>query len=150
MTDWMHRVAVQFGLDRQIFGNSAYIWIFGLILFVLLFAAFYAGAKLVRRRAQSLEANNGHADWPKLLRGLAEGTRIWFLLLVAAYLSSQAFDFPTRGEAALRTLAKLALLIQAAIWGSVALGFFTRRWIERSHQDRPRQRDARFGPHVHR
>jgi small-conductance mechanosensitive channel len=129
MAAWMRRVAEQFGLDRQVFGNPAYIWIFGLALFALLFVGFYFATALVRRRSQRLHDANGHSDWPKLLKGLADGTRTWFLLLLAAYLASQAFDFPTRGEANLRTLTKIAFLVQSAIWGSEALGFFTRRWM---------------------
>jgi small-conductance mechanosensitive channel len=129
MTAWMQRVAVQFGLDRQVFGNPAYIWIFGLTLFVLTFLVLYGLLLAVRRHTQRLQDRNGHSEWPLLLKGLAEGTRSWFLFFFSAYLASQSFDFPTRGEANLRTLAKIAFLIQTAIWGSVAMGFFSRRWM---------------------
>ena len=125
---WLERAAERVGLDRTFFGNPAYIWLLGLAFFVLLFVVFYALSVVVERRARR-RGETAQGDWPQLIEKLARATKAWFLLLLAAHLAAQSFDFPVRGAANLRMLTKIAFVIQSALWMNVALRFFTTRWM---------------------
>lgn len=124
----LERAAERIGLDRQFFGNPAYIWLLALGFFVLLFVAFYALSVVVERRARR-RGETAQGDWPQLIEKLAQATKAWFLLLLAAHLAAQSFDFPVRGTANLRMLTKIAFVIQSALWMNVALRYFTTRWM---------------------
>lgn len=125
---WIERAAERVGLDRQLFGNPAYVWLLGFVLFVVLFTALHASTVVVERRARR-RGETTSENWPQLIAKLAQATKAWFLFLLAAYLVSQAFDFPVRGEAKLRTLAKIAFVIQGALWMNATLQFSTARWM---------------------
>jgi len=123
-------------LDRQVFGNPLYIWILALTFFVALLLFLRLLRRVVETRAKK-RAADWRSDWPTVVEKLAATTSGWFLLSVAAYLAARSIDFPLKGEANLRMLAKLALLIQSAQWAGVLVSFFAKRWIERRAKSDP-------------
>ena len=123
-------------LDRQVFGNRLYIWILALAFFFAVYFLLRLLRRVVETRAKK-RAADWRSDWPTVVEKLAATTSGWFLLSVAAYLAARSIDFPLKGEANLRMIAKLALLIQSAQWAGVLVSFFAKRWIDRRAKSDP-------------
>jgi small-conductance mechanosensitive channel len=81
----------------------------------------------ISRRARRI-AETRRIDYAELTANLSDGTRFVFLVIAAAFLASFALPLEARDSATIRTTALIVLLIQAGIWGHVAVAFFVARY----------------------
>lgn len=117
------------------FGDRIGAWLLAAGIFVLFFAAFAVGRRLVIHRMARL-AERTETEVDDYVIGTLKQTRWLLLALPAIYLASLALDLTARAREVTRTLAILSFLLQVALWALVSIDF----WVERTR--RRRGRDA--------
>ncbi len=123
-------------LNYPFWGNSAIRWLVavGVALLALVLLRIVAG--FVRRRVQRItEATT--AAWDDGIAQAMQATRGWFLLVVAIYAGSTVLELPERARDIVQTAAILALLLQAALWGSKLLRFSIENYMSRRRESDP-------------
>jgi small-conductance mechanosensitive channel len=124
-----HRLLDAFRPRLTLLGVPLHDWLVaaGIALLALLVAALVKRV-LLRRVAPLAERTSSDLD--DLLVRLLRRT-LWPLVAIPALtLGSEALALPARAHTALRTATVLALLLQAAVWGSAGIDF----WVERTRR----------------
>jgi small-conductance mechanosensitive channel len=116
-------------LATPLLGNELADWLVALAatLFVLL-VALLAQRLLVRRFApRAAGALTPRAELYGFVAHQARRTRWLLVLFPALYLGALALHLPARGHQLLRSAAVLAVLLQIAVWASIAIDFWVAR-----------------------
>jgi len=120
-------------LDKVLLGNNLGAWAVSLGVLVLSFTLLEIVKKLVAKRLQ-LFAEKTETQIDDILAEMVSSTRVFFLLALSVYAASLMLTLPPKAVSALRTLAVLAFLAQAAIWGTRGITLwitgYTRRNID--------------------
>lgn len=116
--------------EREFFDNSLARWLAAAVVLTLLLLALRVLKAVVGRRAGLVADRTGLAGW-RLFQSLTEATTFWFLLSTGVFLTSLLVSLPAKTQTMLRVAEVTILLLQAALWGNVALQFATQRWVQR-------------------
>lgn len=113
---------------EEYFGNTAAAWATAIVAGIALFVVLRIARCLGGRKARSQADRTGLAGW-KVFHDLIAATATWFLLLTSFYVAALLLDLPTKLQTTLRLAEVTGLLVQAALWGNVALRLATTRWV---------------------
>ena len=119
-------------LSQVIYGNSVAVWISTTVLALGLTGLFYLA------RFAFLRYLTGLQRWKdtlldRYLTAIAGRTHLFFMGAVAIALASQIPVLPPRPARLLLLLGPLALLLQAALWGNVTIGFWLDAPLKEAH-----------------
>ena len=113
-------------LDQSVYGNTIFEWL------IAAGFALVAGAALVALRALILQRLSAHD--PKAqrhaaanMRAVFEGTRPWFLIMVAVFIGAQIVELPRKADRLVDHVTIIAMIAQTAVWVSLAI----RHWLAR-------------------
>jgi small-conductance mechanosensitive channel len=117
-------------LDRLFYGNSLRAWLVGATAFVVALGVLLLVRRLLAYRlgALALRTTNIVDD---LGAEIARGTRLYFLVALAVAIGARFVVLPPRIADTLDKAIALIVLLQAALWGTAAIGFYVARYIER-------------------
>lgn len=117
-------------LDYNVFGVPLLSW----LLMLAVWAVVVAGLVLVRRflrwRARRLKGRL-RSQFGDLLDGLAEGTRLYFLIAVGLYAAMGVVELPAYLGEAIRGIVLVILLLQVGQWGNTFINLWTDRYKEK-------------------
>jgi small-conductance mechanosensitive channel len=120
-------------LSTPLLGNRAGDWLQAAGVTLLLLLAALLVKRLLRRRiVRPSPAAPRSSTAQELVLALMRQTRWALLLLPAVYVGALALDLSPRAQAVLRTLTVLAVLLQAALWGTVSIEL----WVNRERRRR--------------
>jgi small-conductance mechanosensitive channel len=117
-------------LDRLFYGNSLRAWLVGATAFVVALGVLLLVRRLLAYRlgALALRTTNIVDD---LGAEIARRTRLYFLVALAVAIGARFVVLPPRIADTLDKAIALIVLLQAALWGTAAIGFYVARYIER-------------------
>ncbi len=118
-------------LKYEVLGNSLYRWVLALVVALLTLFVLRLVLGMVRRRV-ALLAERTTTRWDDGIVQVLNATRGWFMLVAALAAGAQLLVLAVKAGHMVRTGFVLALLLQAALWGSALLRFF----IEHSMRQR--------------
>jgi small-conductance mechanosensitive channel len=104
-------------------------WLIAAALLVVLITSLRIAQAVLGRRARKLAEKPGF-DYAQVTADLIEATRFLFLVLMSASLSSLVLPLSDQTQTIIRTATIIVLLIQAGIWGHVAVTFFVTRFAK--------------------
>jgi small-conductance mechanosensitive channel len=120
-------------LDKIILGNSLGAWAVSLGVLVLCFSMLEIIKKVIAKRLQQF-AEKTETQVDDMLADIIGNTRVFFLFALSVYMASLMLTIPPKAMSVLKTLAVLAFLAQAAIWGTKCITLwitgYTRRNID--------------------
>ncbi len=102
-------------------------WLIAAVLLVVLIATLRVAQAVLGMRARKL-AEKRRLEYAHVTADLIEATRVLFLVLISASLASLVLPLNEQTQTIIRTTTIIALLIQAGIWGHVAVAFFVTRY----------------------
>jgi len=113
-------------LERSVYGNTILDWLVATGITLL------AALVLVALRAQGLRWLRAHIAGThphaiSRMRAIFEGTRPWFLVMVAIFIGAQFLTLPPKADRFIDHLTIVAVIAQAAFWASLAI----RHWLGR-------------------
>jgi len=112
-------------LNRVLLGNTVIVWLASATVAAVLAAAFFLGRSLLLRRLSGLERWKGTGA-ERCATALAARIHPLCMAAVALSLAARIPTLPPGAARPLHLLGPLALLAQAALWGSATIGF----WLE--------------------
>jgi len=121
-------------LDQIYFGNTLNTWLTALAVTAVTFFVLKIFQTIVLRRLADLAARTA-TDLDDLLVDALRRTRTLFLIVVSLYAGTFVLSFPPSTTRLLQTLLILALLIQAALWGTAAISFWLGRTMKRRMEE---------------
>lgn len=121
---------------EEYFGNTGAAWATAVVAGIALFAGLSIARGIVGRRARAWAQRTGLVGW-SLFHELTSATSTWFLLLTSFYLATLLLDLPAKLQTTFRLAEVTGLLVQAALWGNVALRQATTRWVQRRLEHDP-------------
>ncbi len=121
-------------LESSFYGNTLQAWSVALAVAVVTLLVLRLVLSVAVRRIGKV-AQQAEANWADLVTGLLRGTKLFFVLLLAAVAGSQVLDLPQRGRDVLTSLAVIAFLIQAGLWGAAATTVIIQRYQARRLQE---------------
>jgi small-conductance mechanosensitive channel len=107
-------------LQNEIVGNTLLMWAIALAITVAIIFAAGVLRILLRRLFTRLATRTSAPLWSVLLAMLGR-TKWLFVLIVAVFVGALALELPERTHKIGSTVVVLALLIQAGLWGAIAL-----------------------------
>lgn len=122
-------------LAAPFWGNPLLGWLEALAVTLLLLLLAALVKRLLRRRfavGGGSGRGGGGGGGSGMALEVVRRTRWWLLLPPAVYLGALALDLPPRAGAALRSLTILAVLLQVALWMTVAIDL----WVSRERHRR--------------
>jgi small-conductance mechanosensitive channel len=117
-------------LDRLLLGNSAQAWLIAIAIAAGLFALLMVARRVLVARLGALAARTPNRI-DDLVVALIGGTRALVLLFVSLHLASRWLILPPRVDDVLLSALELVALVQAALWGSAAVTFWAKDYLER-------------------
>ncbi len=123
-------------LKYELWGNSAMRWLLAGVVALLTMLLLRIAVGCVKRRVKRVTAATA-TGWDDGVVETMQATKSWFLLLVALYAGSLVLDLSERTRTAVQTVAILALLLQAALWGSKLLKFAIEHYMSRRRESDP-------------
>lgn len=123
-------------LNDDLWGNPATRWVLAAVVALLSLLLLRIILGFVKRRVQrsTLAATTG---WDGGIAETMQATKNWFLLLAALYVGSLLLDLPERTRDVVQTVAVLALLLQAALWGTRLLKFAIEHYMKQRRETDP-------------
>lgn len=121
-------------LHTNLLNNSLLQWGIALavVIGVMIGQRILQGVIVARVRRWTEKTHNTFDD---LLINMLDDTKTFLVLVVAVYLGSLALRLPDDTQVALRTLALIALVIQAALWLNRAITYFLRNYVRDRAED---------------
>ena len=119
--------------ERHFYGNPLYDWIAALSIGIALTLALYFAQRFLLRRLPAW-AGRTATRLDDFVVEILSGTRFLFLLIVAFYFGSQYLELPPKPARMIEHVAIIALLVQAALWGSRGIAMWLADYMKR-HRD---------------
>ncbi len=114
--------------DKIIFGNPLRLWVLAIgITLISLFLL--RGLKKVVAHSLSELAKKTKTNLDDLAASLLNKTKPFFLLCLSFYLGTLVLTLPVGAFALVTTVAIIAFIIQAAIWGSATVSLWTKGYL---------------------
>jgi len=129
LANWWIRFFEQPWLQYTFYGNPLERWVAALAVVVVALLVVKIVMAVIRGRARKL-AERLNRDWGYAVAELLTATRFWFLVLLAVYLGSLVLVLPARTVSVARSVVVIALVLQAALWGSVLINFWLSRYVK--------------------
>lgn len=123
-------------LRYELWDNTLARWGLAVLIAFVVFSALKVVIKIAQRQARRFSDATA-TGWDDGIAKTMQATRGFFLLLIAVYIASLALDLPERARDATRTVAILALLLQAALWGSRLLAFSIEHYMSQRRESDP-------------
>jgi small-conductance mechanosensitive channel len=117
-------------LTQRFYGNQVWVWFLAVFVAIVVIVLLRLLQRFALRRLRRL-AERTVTQVDDLLADLFGRTRLFFLIAIALYAGSLALTFPPIIAGVINTLAVLALLIQAGIWGTGMVTFLIARAMKR-------------------
>jgi small-conductance mechanosensitive channel len=122
--------ALQVTLNREVYGNSLGQWLEAAAVFVLLSAALPVVRALIDRRLNSLKPDQSPTALALVLvLAMLRQTMRLFMVAVALYVALGSLNVPAKIQRLLDVGIAIAVWLQAALWGAVAVRFVIDRRI---------------------
>jgi small-conductance mechanosensitive channel len=112
------------------YGNSIRRWLMAAAVAALVGLTLLLLERILSRRAKA-ERDLRPRPWIEALARLLSRTKVWFLLVMALYCGSLVIALPPNAAAVATSIAVIALLVQAALWGDALLTFALARHAEK-------------------
>lgn len=109
-------------LRFELWNNTVLRWLMALLVAVLAWSVLRLVMGLLRRRVRRF-AEGTKTHWDDGIIATLNNTKGWFLLVVALYFASLVLIMPDQARNVVETVAVLALLLQAALWGNQFMMF---------------------------
>lgn len=109
--------------NGEYFGNSLHRWLVALGIAIGVGCGLWLTKRLLVRHATRL-AEAHPSGWLDAVADLLRHTSSWFLWIMAAYGAAISLTLPTKAVRIVSSVAILALLVQAALWGDSLIRFF--------------------------
>lgn len=122
-------------LTLSIFGNSLGIWLTATIILALILISLLTVRKLIGKSSQ-IRVDNEVSATKQLVRNLVERTRLFFLVILAVYISSAWLTLPGAVSSILRLLMISSALLQTALWGIRLIDFLLERHLSSDRSSR--------------
>jgi len=125
-----------FTLEHEFLGNTGAAWAVAGGVLAAMLLALRVSLSMVRRRLDTADdptSSNARA----MLDDAARATSGWFLLVVSLYAASLALKLSPRYVTFVRSVIVTAVLLQAALWGNVAVRRITKRWLRDRMENDP-------------
>lgn len=116
MPEWVEQLRQR----QDAYGNTAERWVIALAIFAGVVVLLRILKSILGHRFSAL-ADRAGGRWPSLIRNLVERTKIWFLVVLAAYCAALTLKFPPDIERVVQSITVITLLLQSAIWGNALL-----------------------------
>lgn len=116
MPDWIEQLRQR----QDAYGNSAERWVIALAIFAGILLLLKIIKSVLGRRISTLAERAG-GRWPTMVRGLVERTKLFFLVVLAAYCASLTLKLPPDIERVVQSVTVISLLLQSAIWANSLL-----------------------------
>ena len=116
--------------------NDAAHWLIAVGIFVAVLVAVPVIRYVAARLFSSVSRRTGVA-WGDALADILQRTSVLLFVPLAAYAAMLSLAFPQRVERATALFAIAALLLQVALWGNRAIGFWIRRKVETARGSDP-------------
>ena len=123
-------------LQNEIVGNTLLTWAIALAITVAIVFAAGVLRILLRRLFTRLATRTSAPLWSVLLAMLGR-TKWLFVLIVAVFVGALALELPERTHKIGSTVVVLALLIQAGLWGAIALQVMIKQYHQRQLEKDP-------------
>ncbi len=123
-------------LDGTFYDNTVRTWLLALLLSIAVMVVLKILTGVVRRRLKAF-AKTTKTDIDDLVADLLARTKLFFLIIISIYATTFVLSLSESARRVLGTLTILALLIQAAIWGSGLITFWLTRHMKRKLEEDP-------------
>jgi small-conductance mechanosensitive channel len=120
-------------LDHRLLDNSLRQWLIAAGVAASTLIALVIIRSLVARRLKA-SSDRFALRWLRIAAHLAERTRFTFILIVSLYIGSLVLVLPPKAAVIVHTVAVLALLLQAALWGHAFLTYAIDDYMQRRIQ----------------
>jgi small-conductance mechanosensitive channel len=120
----------------ELMGNSATRWVVAAGVALLSFLVLELVFGFVKRRVKRITSLTG-TGWDDGIAETMQATKGWFLLLVALFAGTLVLDLTETAADVVQTVAILALLLQAALWGSKLLKFAIQHYMTQRRETDP-------------
>lgn len=117
-------------LEGIYYGNTVRSWLFALLVMATVMVILRILTRVILRRLSAF-AERTKTDLDDLVADLLGRTKFFFLLILSLYAATLVLTLPPVATRVIRTVAVIALLIQAAIWGSGFISFWLARHMKR-------------------
>jgi len=117
-------------LDWSYYGNTIWSWLLALLVEIIVMIALRISKGIVVRHLSSF-AQKTATELDDLVADLLGRTKLVFLLLLSVYAGSLVLTLPQAITRLLSSVAVIALLFQAAIWGNGLISFSISRYLQR-------------------
>jgi small-conductance mechanosensitive channel len=111
-------------LEQSFYGNSVLTWLFAAGSAVVAAVAVVA-LRRVAVRSLTARASGPYAGRVASALAALEGTRPWFLSVVALFVGAQFVALPSKADRFVDDVTLIAVIVQCAFWASKAM----RRWL---------------------
>lgn len=133
LLQWLTQFA---SFEKRLWGNSVLEWLLAIVLTVLLFLVLRITLAWVKRHVRRITSKT-LSGWDDGVTQTLETTKGWFLLLVSVYLGSLVLELSGKSRDIVETVAILALLLQAALWGTKLLKFVIEHYMNQRRESDP-------------
>ena len=123
-------------LNYELWNNSAARWLSAAGIIFLAYLVLRIVVGFFRRRVRKFTETTT-SGWDDGIAQTLDATKTWFLLLLAVFVGSMVLDLPDRARDIVQTVAILALLLQAALWGSKLLKFVIEYYMKQQRESDP-------------
>jgi small-conductance mechanosensitive channel len=123
-------------LSHIFYGNTVGTWLLALLVVAGVMGIVRLLTSIILHRL-NVYAKKTATDVDDFIADLLKRTKWLLLLLLSLYAATFIVQLPEKAEAALSTIAVLALLIQAAIWAGSGVTFWLNRYRKRKLQEDP-------------
>ncbi len=121
-------------MDQMYLGNPLNTWLVALGTAVAVFVALKIIQRLIRYRLAAI-AKRTSTNLDDLVVEVLSKTKLLFLVFVSLYAGSKGATLPPTVEQVLDKMTILVALLQAAIWGNGAAGFWLRQTIAKRKEE---------------
>ncbi len=123
-------------LNYELAGNFVSRWLVAAAVTLLVSLILRITIALLNQRIQRFTSATA-TGWDDGIAETLQATKGWFLLLLAIYAGSLVLELPVRVNELVQTMAVLALLLQAALWGSRLLKFSIEHYMKSRRETDP-------------
>jgi small-conductance mechanosensitive channel len=134
IADWWRRsvdpLIDRIAPERELYGNDVERWLLALAALLGIWLVLRIVKAIVQGRAQTY-ADRGTSPWAKAVADMAQATRVWFLFVLSLHLSSLLLVLPERTLSVLHSVSAIVVILQAAIWGNVAIAYGIQHYVDK-------------------
>jgi len=101
-------------LEQSVYGNTIFEWLIAASFALVASVALVASRTLVLHRLTARNAE-AHPHTAARMRAICEGTRPWFLIMVAVFIGAQVVELPRKADRFVDHVTIIAVIAQTAV-----------------------------------